>query len=130
MSTPEDIQAEIDGRHRLLAREHNYRTMWAVLAATHLAVLFLPWAPVVFLGVGSFMWLLCGAEQRRLYREISALAKRRQAIEEQVDTFVEERGDAIRRRMQAMLETEARERARRQNSPSMFKGHCIDITPE
>lgn len=29
-----------------------------------------------------------------------------------------------------MLEAEAREQARRRNLPSMFKGNCIDATPE
>jgi hypothetical protein len=130
MSTPEGIRAEIDSKHRLLAREQITRKMWALLALTHLAALFLPWFPVLGLGVGLLMWMLGYSESLRLVREISRLAKRRAAIEEQVDTFIEERGDSIRRRMQAMMEAEARDQARRRNSPSMFKGQVIDVTPE
>jgi hypothetical protein len=127
----EDIQAEIDAKHRMLSRAQTLRQMWALLAITHLAALFLPlWAPVMFLGIGLFLWLLGYAESMRLVREISKLAKRRQAIEEHVEAFVEERGEAIRRRMAAMLEAEARAKFKHRGSPSMFKGHCIDITPE
>lgn len=130
MANYDDIQAEIDGKHRLLSREEVTRKMWALLALTHLAALFLPWAPVIGLGAGLLMWMLGYAECMRLVREISVLAKRRKDIEERVDAFVEERGDAIRARMRAMMETEARDRARRQNSPSMFRGNFIDVTPE
>lgn len=126
----EDIQEEIDAKHRLLAQTQTMRKMWALLAITHFAALFLPWIPVTFLGIGLLMWLLGYAESMRLVREISALAKKRREIEERIDAFVEERGESIRRRMQAMLEAEAREQARRTNSRSMFRGNCIDITPE
>jgi hypothetical protein len=126
----DEIQAEIDGKDRLLEREQIARKMWALLALTHLAALFIPWAPVTCLGAGLLMWMLGRAECMRLVREISALAKQRKSIDEQVDAFVEERGDAIRRRMQAMMEAEAREQARRRNLPAMFKGNCIDVTPE
>ena len=130
MTNRDEIQAEIDGKHRLLEREQITRKMWALLALTHLAALFLPWAPVAMFGAGLLMWLLGHSESMRLCREISALAKQRKSIDEQVDAFVEERGDALRRRMQAMMEAEAREQARRRNLPAMFKGNCIDVTPE
>src|SRR3989304_1036866 len=130
MTTPEDIQAEIDAKHRLLAHEQTTRKMWALLALTHLGVLFLPWAAVPFFDLGLLMWLPGYSESLRLVREISKLAKRRQAFEEEVEAFVEERGEAIRRRMAAMLETEARAKFKHRGSPSMFKGNCIDIAPD
>lgn len=126
----DDIQTQIDGKDRLLAREAITSKMWALLALTHLAALFIPWAPVACLGAGLLMWMLGRAECMRLIREISTLAKQRKSIDEQVDAFVEERSDAIKRRMQAMMEAEAREQARRRSLPAMFKGNCIDVTPE
>lgn len=129
MTNRDEIQAEIDGKHRLLAREETTSKMWALLALTHLAALFLPWMPVLGLGTGLLMWMLGRAECMRLIREISTLAKQRKSIDEQVDAFVEERSDAIKRRMQAMMEAEAREQARRRNLPAMFKGNCIDMKP-
>ena len=127
--TIDDIQAEIDGKHRLLAHEYTTRKMWALLALTHLGALFLPWITAVFLGIGLLMWALGYSESMRLVREISKLAKRRAALEEQVEGFIQDRGEAIRQRMASMLAAEARERARRSGSREMFKGNCIDMKP-
>lgn len=128
--TPDDIQAEIDGKHWLLSQEFAARKMWLMIAITGFAVWFAP--PVAFaaMGVGLLMYAVSYSESLRLIREISALAKQRKDIDEQIDEFVQERGEAIRRRMQTMMEQEARDQARRRNSPSMFKGNCVDITPE
>lgn len=127
--TPDDIQAEIDAKHRLLAHEQATRKMWAVLALTHLIAMFIPWITAVFLGIGSLMWMLGYSESIRLVREISKLARRRKTLEEQVEGFIQDRGEAIRQRMASMLAAEARERARRSGSREMFKGNCIDVKP-
>lgn len=126
--SPEGIQAEIDGQHRLLAATQTRRRVYLILAATHAAAFWFPgW---IFL-VGGLAWaLLLYVESLGYGRQIDKLAKRRADLEERVDAFVGERSDAIRARMQAMLETEARDQARRRNSPNMFRGNCIDVTPE
>lgn len=125
----DDIQAEIDAKHRLLAHEQTTRKMWAVLALTHLIAMFIPWIATVFLGIGLLMWMLGYSESIRLVREISKLARRRKTLEEQVEGFIQDRGEAIRQRMASMLAAEARERARRSGSREMFKGNCIDVKP-
>lgn len=128
---PEDIQDMIDAKHRMLAREHATRKMWLMIALTGFASVFVPPMAWVALGVGLLLAAFSYSESLRLVREISALAKRReQTIDEQIEEFVQERGDLIRRRMQTMMEREARDQERRRNSPSMFKGNCIDITTE
>ena len=128
---PEDIQSEIDAKHRCLAREHAARKMWLMIALTGFASVFVPPMAWVALFWGMIMWAFNYSESLRLVREISALVKKReQTIDEQIEEFVQERGDLIRRRMQAMMEQEAREQARRRESPSMFKGNCVDIATE
>lgn len=124
--TIDDIQAEIDGKHRLLADSQIRRRIYLILAATHAAAFWFPgW---IFLVAGLAWAFLLYVESLGLVREISKLAKRRAALEEQVEGFIQDRGDAIRRRMAQMLAVEARERARRNGSLEMFKGNCIDIS--
>lgn len=130
MTTPDDIQTEIDGKDRCLAREFAARKMWLMIALTGLAALFVPAAAWVAMGVGLLMSAVSWSESIRLIREIDALAKQRKDIDEQIDEFVADRGAAIRQRMQTMMEREARDLERRRNSPKMFKGNCIDVTPE
>jgi hypothetical protein len=124
----DEIQAEIDGKHRCLAREFAARKMWLMIALTGFAVWFVPAIGWAAMAAGLLMSAVSYSESIRFIREISALAKQRKAIDEQIDDFVQERGGAIRRRMQAMMEQEARDLARRRSSPSMFKGNCVDIT--
>ncbi len=115
MTTPDDIQAEIDSKHRVLDYEDARRKMWLMIALTGLAALFVPAAVWVAMGVGLLMSAVSYSESIRLIREIDALAKQRKDIDEQIDEFVADRGAAIRQRMQAMMEREGRDMERRRN---------------
>ena len=155
--TPEGIQAEIDGKHRLLAGAQIYRKMWLLLAGTHIFAIWYPLAAAVFAGVALSTALLSYLGALSLADEISALAKRRAALEEQVDAFVQERSEAIFGRMQSTLEAAAqsaradymrkkmkftldaeRDRQQRARADALmggekrerFMGSVIDITPE
>ncbi len=130
MTTPDDIQAEIDSKRRMLERQSGAKVMYLILAASHAIAIFFPFTAAYFAGIGLSLAVLCCIGSVAVARDIAKLAKQRKDIDEQIDEFVADRGAAIRQRMQAMMEREARDLERRRNSPKMFKGNCIDVTPE
>lgn len=130
MTKQNEIQTEIDAKRRVLERQGGACVMYLFLAISHAIAIFFPFTAAYFAGLGLSLAVLCHIGSVAVARDIAKLTKQRKSIDEQVDAFVEERSDAIKRRMQAMMEAEAREQARRRNLPAMFKGNCIDVTPE
>jgi hypothetical protein len=118
---------ELDKQMETFRRVKNW---WVMIGALQLAALVFPPLGASLIGLAGFVVFIIYGMQIITARQISDAVRRERQAEADARDFVRDRATSIQLRMQAMLEKEARERFKRQGSREMFRGNCIDITPE